>query len=147
VKAPASLTTQLYRVEQHRRALTSEVLAVSQLTLAQWMALSTLAHGGATSMTELAKASASDRTSLTRTIDSLIPRSLVVRYTPPTNRRVVMVEATPEGISQVEDIGQRLATLEQYWLEGLSPAEQQGFSEALDRILTALQGSDPTRPT
>lgn len=133
------LTTQLYRVEQHRRALTSELLSESQLTLAQWMALCTLAEAGTSTMTELAHASAIDRTSLTRTIDSLIARGLVVRYTPPTDRRTVMVETTPEGVALVEDIGPRLAALERHWLEGLSLAEERSFSTALDTILTALQ--------
>ena len=147
VMAQAShLTTQLYRVEQCRRALTSEALSESHLTLAQWIALGTLAQSGASSMTELANASAVDRTSLTRTIDSLIPRGLVIRYTPASDRRTVIVEATPEGLALAEAIAPRLAALEQLWLAGLSDAEKDAFSEALDKMLAALLKTDGRAP-
>jgi DNA-binding MarR family transcriptional regulator len=141
VKASAShLTDRLYRVEQHRRALLSEALSGADLSLTQWIALCTLARSGPSSMTELAQASAMDRTSLTRTIDNLIPRGLVARYTPPTDRRTVMVEATPEGRRLAEVIGEEVEALERQWFAGLTNEEQQRLSADLEKILAGLPG-------
>lgn len=108
----SQLTERLFRVEQQRRALVSEALFEQRLNLSQWTALSILARDGACSMTQLAEASAMDRTSLTRTIDGLIVRALVVRYTPPRDRRTVKVETTPEGLHLAQVLGEAIDAVE-----------------------------------
>jgi DNA-binding MarR family transcriptional regulator len=100
----ASLTEVLYRVEQQRRALVADALLPRDLNLTQWIALNALAKAGASTMTELALACAMDRTSLTRTIDSLVARGLVDRSTPPSDRRTVLVEVSPSGRSLADDV-------------------------------------------
>ena len=87
----------LYLLEQHRRALISQILIGRHLSFSQWLALKTLWAKGPCSMTELAKATAIDRTSLTRTIDSLIAGGCVVRTALATDRRAVIVQVSGEG--------------------------------------------------
>ncbi|MBO9559996.1 MAG: MarR family transcriptional regulator [Caulobacter sp.] len=112
-----SLTDVLYRVEQQRRALLTEALLPRELTLAQWIALCVLAKSGACTMTELAQACAMDRTSLTRTIDNLVGRGLVVRSTPPNDRRTVRVETSPEGHRLATEVLAEVKALEDQWIE------------------------------
>ena len=141
----ASLTEVLYRVEQQRRALVADALLPRDLNLTQWIALSALAKAGASTMTELALACAMDRTSLTRTIDSLVARGLVDRSTPPRDRRTVLVEASPAGRSLAEDVMAQLDALEDQWLEIFDAATQERLVGDLERLLARL--SPPARRT
>jgi len=127
-----SLTDLLYRVEQRRRALLAEALLPSDLNLTQWIALCVLAKMGPCAMTELAQASAVDRTSLTRTIDGLVLRDLVIRSTPPKDRRTVLVEASPEGRRLAAEVLVKIQALENQWLEVFD-------DDALDRLAGDLE--------
>jgi DNA-binding MarR family transcriptional regulator len=131
-------------VEQQRRALLSETLHTIGLNLTQWIALCTLVGAGACSMTELAQASAIDRTSLTRTIDSLIPRNLVARYTPSNNRRSVMVEATAEGRGLIEGMSKEIEVLEAHWFRGFTGEELDRLTHDLGKLLADLPADRKT---
>jgi DNA-binding MarR family transcriptional regulator len=141
----ASLTEVLYRVEQQRRALLADALFPRDLNLTQWIALGALARTGASSMTELALACAMDRTSLTRTIDNLVARDLVVRSTPPRDRRTVLVEASPAGQRLAAEILVEVKALEDQWLEVFDEATQGRLVDDLERLLARL--SPPARRT
>jgi DNA-binding MarR family transcriptional regulator len=139
VKAIATdLTDLLFRVEQHRRALLADALAHRALNLTQWIALCVLARDGACGMTELAQATAIDRTSLTRTIDILIQRGLVARHTPPRDRRTVMVQASPEGQVLATAIRLELEVLQNQWFAAFSDGEQDRLAEGLRKLLAGL---------
>jgi DNA-binding MarR family transcriptional regulator len=137
----ASLTDVLYRVEQQRRALLSELLLPHELNLGQWIALCELARSGACTMTELAQACAVDRTSLTRTIDNLVARGLVVRSTPPNDRRTVRVEASPDGGRLAAVVLEEVKTLEVQWLEVFDEATHGRLVGDLERLLAQLSPS------
>jgi DNA-binding MarR family transcriptional regulator len=104
-----------------------------------------LAKAGASTMTELALACAMDRTSLTRTIDSLVARGLVDRSTPPSDRRTVLVEVSPSGRSLADDVMAQLGALEDQWLEIFDPATLDQLVDDLERLLARL--SPPARRT
>jgi len=136
VTTPAALTDLLYRVEQHRRALVSEVLARHHLSLTQWTALGALRKRGVCSMTELAQASAIDRTSLTRTIDGLIARGCVIRSALPGDRRAVIVQVSPEGETLASQVGADVETVERRLLSVLDEERQAGLAHDLAQILS-----------
>ena len=142
VTTAAVLTDLLYRVEQHRRALVSEVLARHQLNLTQWMALGVLRKRGVCSMTELAQASAIDRTSLTRTVDGLIARGCVVRSALPGDRRAVIVQISPGGEALAGQVGADVEAVERRLLSVLDENRQAGLARDLAKLL-----SPPTHQT
>lgn len=136
VTTPAALTDLLYRVEQHRRALVSEVLARHHLNLTQWMALDALRKRGVCSMTELAQASTIDRTSLTRTIDGLIARGCVVRAALPGDRRAVIVQISAGGEALASLVGADVEAVERRLLSVLDEDRQAALARDLARLLS-----------
>lgn len=114
---PSYLSYLLYQTEQHRRALAADRLAAFGLTFPKWIAMVALARFGDCSMTRLARLAATDRTTLTRSIDGLIRDDLVVRAASPTDRRIVVVRLTPAG----EDLLARIR-------EALSPAHAELYA-------------------
>ncbi len=88
----------MYQTEQHRRALAADCIAQHGLSFAKWVALASLARFGECSMTRLARLSAADRTTLTRSIDGLIRDGLVERGTQASDRRRVVVRLTLEDL-------------------------------------------------
>lgn len=138
-----SLTDLLYRVEQRRRALLTEALLPRDLNLTQWIALCTLAKTASCTMTELALACAVDRTSLTRTIDNLVLRGLVIRSTPLRDRRTVLVEASPEGRRLAAEVLMEIQALESQWLRAFAGDEHDRLVADLEKLLAGL--SPPSR--
>ncbi|HWU15246.1 MAG TPA: MarR family transcriptional regulator [Caulobacter sp.] len=136
VTTAAVLTDLLYRVEQHRRALVSEVLARHHLNLTQWMALGVLRKRGVCSMTELAQASAIDRTSLTRTVDGLIARGCVVRSALPSDRRAVIVQISPDGETLAGRVGADVGAVERRLLSALDEERQASLAHDLAELLS-----------
>ena len=148
VTTAAALTDLLYRVEQHRRALVSEVLARHHLNLTQWMALGVLRKRGVCTMTELAQASAIDRTSLTRTVDGLIARGCVIRSALPGDRRAVIVQLSPGGEALASQVGADVEAVERRLLSVLDEDRQAGLAHDLAKLLSpspAQQSGDVSR--
>lgn len=125
-------------MEQQRRALLAEALAPRDLNLNQWIALCTLSKTRALTMTELALACAVDRTSLTRTIDNLVARGLVIRSTPVKDRRTVQVEASPDGRKLAVTVLAEIEALEDQWLEVFDATEHDRMVGDLDKLLAQL---------
>jgi DNA-binding MarR family transcriptional regulator len=135
VTTAAALTDLLYRVEQHRRAVVSEVLVRHDLNLTQWMALGALRKRGVCSMTELAQASAIERTSLTRTIDGLIARGCVVRSALPGDRRAVIVQVSLDGEALAGQVGAEVEAVERQLLSVLDEDRQARLAYDLAKLL------------
>ena len=133
----ARLTDLLYRVEQQRRALLAEALP-RDLNLVQWIALFNLAQRGPCTMTELAPACAVDRTTLTRTVDTLVLRDLAIRSTPPRDRRTVRVEASPTGRSLAAKIRVQIEALEARWLAAFADEDLGRLVGDLEKLLVSL---------
>jgi DNA-binding MarR family transcriptional regulator len=144
LRPAADLTDLLYRVEQHRRALVADHLLRRELNFSQWVALRMLRQRGPCSMTELAQSAAIDRTSLTRTIDTMIRRSLVARWTPPQDRRTVLVDVTDEGKRLADKVADEVEVLEGQLLLDLSIGDLDQMAYGLKKILARLPG--PGRP-
>ena len=131
-----TVTELLYRVEQHRRGLVAEVLSRHDLSLTQWIALGTLWKRGVCSMTELAQASAIERTSLTRAIDGLIARDWVVRSALAGDRRAVIVQLSTDGRALASQIGAEVEAVERQLLSVLDDNRQTSLAHDLAKLLS-----------
>lgn len=77
---------------------------------------------------------------MTAMVDALEDAGLVVRQPHPTDRRATLVELTPSGLTEAEQVmGPRLAAIAELF-EGFTPAEQAAFSTALRRLGEAMRG-------
>ena len=83
-------------VRQRENALGRE-LARMGLTLSQWQALATLRRLDRATMGEVAAFCATDRTTLTRTVDRMVEDGLVQRDRDPVDRRQVHLILTERG--------------------------------------------------
>lgn len=83
-------------VRQRENALGRE-LAGAGLTLSQWQVLATLSRLGRATMGEVAAFCATDRTTLTRTVDRMVEDGLVSRERDPADRRQVHLKLTGKG--------------------------------------------------
>jgi DNA-binding MarR family transcriptional regulator len=77
---------------------------------------------------------------MTAMVDALEDAGLVVRRPHPTDRRATLVELTPGGRHEAEQVmGPRLEAMAELF-EGFSAAEQEAFSTALRRLSEAMGG-------
>lgn len=135
---PSYLSYLLYQTEQHRRAVAADLLAQHGLTFAKWVAMISLRRFGDLSMTRLAKLAATDRTTLTRSIDSLIADGLVAREASPSDRRIVVVCLTDTGRSLLEKIRSEIRPLNREICANLTTEEQAAMTGYLQKMLTGL---------
>ncbi len=135
---PSYLSYLLYQTEQHRRAMAADLLARHGLTFAKWVAMISLRRFGDLSMTRLAKLAATDRTTLTRSIDSLITDGLVARSTSASDRRIVVIGLTDEGRGLLERIRAEIRPLNRDVCGGLTTDEQAAMTRYLQKMLAGL---------
>jgi DNA-binding MarR family transcriptional regulator len=128
----------LYQTEQHRRAMAADLLAKHGLSFAKWVAMISLRRFGDLSMTRLAKLAATDRTTLTRSIDSLIADGLVAREASPRDRRIVVIRLTDAGRSLLERIRGEIRPLNQEVCAQLTTEEQATMTRYLQKMLGGL---------
>lgn len=135
---PSYLSYLLYQTEQHRRAAAADLLARHGLTFAKWVAMISLRRFGDLSMTRLAKLAATDRTTLTRAIDSLITDGLVAREASPSDRRIVVIRLTDVGRALLEKIRAEIRPLNRDICANLTAEEQATMTRYLQKMLTGL---------
>lgn len=92
-------------IDAARAAKLDQGLRQSGLTLAKHRTMGWLRMSGGSSMSELARGTFTDRTTLTRVVDQLVADGYVKRDMAPGDRRKVMVALTPAGeaMNQVGD--------------------------------------------
>ncbi len=94
---PEQLFYLLFQTAYHRDHLLGERLGAIGVTVARWRTLAVIRRLGECSMTELARLSAADRTTLTRSVDQLVTSGVVERHVPPNDRRRVLLRLTDAG--------------------------------------------------
>lgn len=135
---PSYLSYLLYQTEQHRRAVAADLLARHGLTFAKWVAMISLRRFGDLSMTRLAKLAATDRTTLTRSVDSLITDGLVAREASASDRRIVVVCLTDTGRTLLEKIRGEIRPLNRDICSNLTTEEQAAMTLYLQKMLAGL---------
>lgn len=105
------------------------------LTSAQWIPLLKLHLGLAGTVAELARECRLDTGAMTRMIDRLEAKALVVRARSSQDRRVVHLELTDSGRAAAGQIPAELCKVQNALLQGLSVAEWEQLKSLLHRIL------------
>jgi MarR family transcriptional regulator, organic hydroperoxide resistance regulator len=112
------------------------------VTVAQWSALITLLRGEATTPAELARFIDVDPGALTRLLDRLEAKGLVIRVRSATDRRAISLQLT----QRARELAPQLAALadenDEHFFGVLTPAELPAFKRALAKLL-ASQAVDP----
>ena len=120
-------------------------LCVHDLTLTQWAPLMRLRMQGTGTVAELARWSQIDAGAMTRLLDRLEKKGLCRRVRSTEDRRVVMVELTPDGEAAMKHVPQVLADVMNQHLAGFSETEWQMLLGFLQRMLAtgdALRDAD-----
>lgn len=114
-----------HRLTTHvRRELKEQGLDLSK---GQMGVLVVLHDGGEHTMGELRDELDIDRAALTRMVDKLESRGLVERRPDESDRRQVLIEATPRGASQAETVDRIFEAASRRIQQGLSEADVAAF--------------------
>lgn len=129
-------------LSRHREAVLEEAFRPLGLNVARYRALSVIARLEPLSMSELADFSAVDRTTMTRTVDQLVAGGLVIRETPPEDRRQVLLHVTPEGRATNLQALRAVYRLNRHALDGIDEEDQRRFARLQQAMLGNLVGDD-----
>ena len=105
------------------------------LTHAQWGPLFMIRKSGSATVAELARELQMDPGAMTRLLDRLEAKGLCKRVRSMEDRRVVMVEITPEGEQAIAGVPAVLADVMNAHLAGFSKTEWQALKSYLHRML------------
>lgn len=87
----------MYQITQRRQTAMDARMAHLGMDIARWRPFLQLRALQPCAMTDLARVTALDRTTLTRIVDRLVKDGWVQRATPPSDRRQVLLTITPAG--------------------------------------------------
>jgi len=120
----------------------SRELKMFNLTLAEWRILAALLSVPHQRLAELAEHTSAEPSTLSRTVDGLVTRELLVRERSGEDARALALRLTPQG----EDLAQRIVPLAQVYervaLAGLSAAQVDQLKDTLRRIYVNMNNLD-----
>ncbi len=135
---PVFLFLLVFQALRRNDARNEKALRDIGLSMVLWRALLIIDRMQPCTMNDLARVSAVERTTLTRTIDQLVAEGLAVRTTPPEDRRKVLLTLTPRGVALLDD-GKRLIYAGQYEaVKGVDPARLREAARVLQQIVGNL---------
>ncbi|WP_158629939.1 MarR family winged helix-turn-helix transcriptional regulator [Cohnella sp. AR92] len=114
--------------------LLSNRLASSEVTTEQWSVLARLCEEEGISQKDLAVRVSKDQTNVTRILDQLERKGLVVRQVNPEDRRSYLPRVTEMGRSVYEAVAPLEEEAVSLVTEDLSPSELSALKELLNRI-------------
>lgn len=118
---PASVTLRLKHAERALRRAVEPDLAAENLTFEHWQVLAALFEQPGLRMTDLAELAAVPAATLTRHVDHLVERALVVRRIDSADRRRALVALSARGerlASRVRDSEQAAEAAESFIVDG-----------------------------
>ncbi len=143
---PLDLTTYFFHlfvvVGRYRDARLDRALKPIGLNTSRHRALSVIALLEPCPMTALADFSAVDRTTMTRTIDQLVAADLVVRATPATDRRQVLLSLTANGRKAYRKALAVIRRFNEDALDGVPEPLQRQALRAYERIAANIIADD-----
>ena len=125
------------QVGQRLRTVTDAAFGAYDLTSQQAALLLHLARGEGSPI-QLAAQLGTDTAGMTRLLDRLTAKGLVVRTRHPADRRSVVVELTPEGRALVPKLGPVFGQVTTQLLDGFSVEEIRELTGFLRRMLGNL---------
>jgi DNA-binding MarR family transcriptional regulator len=112
------------------------------LTFSQYITLKKLATGNA-SVTDLARAAEVNPGAMTRLLDKLEARGLIVRVADPSDRRALDIRLTDAGTIIWQDINQCGMRVRERAMQGMDEAERQQLTDLLVRVRDNLSPPNP----
>jgi DNA-binding MarR family transcriptional regulator len=109
------------------------------VTVDQWLVMKNLFERGGMKQNELAEILFKDNPTLTRIIDLLAEKDLVVRNPHPSDRRSFQLELTKTGKKKVEQLRPKIQDIRLQAWEGLSEKDFQHFKKVLNTIYKNLE--------
>lgn len=104
------------------------------LTLNEWRVCAALRHQPHQRLSDLAVNTACDASTLSRTVDGLLQRGLLVRERSPDDARAVALALTPEGNALTERVIPLARLYERVALAGIEPQQVELLRALLHRI-------------
>jgi DNA-binding MarR family transcriptional regulator len=132
-----SLGRLIYFTAQEMTNLAEKLLRPYDLTLEQFHLLKNMDPAAGISQKRLGEVTSKTAANVTRMLDRLAAKDLVVRRNDPTDRRASLVSLTAKGKTQVAAVSGALAAYSAGILLGISGNEQQ----AVRKVLTKLTGN------
>jgi len=126
--------------ERRCSALSERELAPHGLTLTHWVILTALWRDDGLTIGELARYARSTNAVLTRTLDRMTDRGLVIRQADSRDRRVIRVVLTPKARSLAHLID-FYKQINQVLLDGFSRKEQQTLVALLERVIANTEAA------
>jgi DNA-binding MarR family transcriptional regulator len=118
--------------------LIGRLLRPLNVSAAGGLVLGILRDHGPMSPSELGERLIVTRATVTGLVDSLEQRGFVRRSANPTDRRGLVVEITPAGLTVVQQLRTLVHRNEKAWLSGLTEPELRGYLAYLHRIQDSL---------
>jgi DNA-binding MarR family transcriptional regulator len=136
--AASPLSHAIFRVARAHKSLAGRLLREAGLRPGQELLLMRLWDHGPQRMIDLADAIESDAPSMTRSVARLERTGLVTRRRSPTDRRVVIVEATDASLALRSLVDQAWDDLERFTVGTLTVAQQKEVLRALSLLEETL---------
>lgn len=123
-----------------------EVIAQHGLSVLEWRVLASLEHGEAVSIGALATVTLTKRPTVTRLLDRLEAQGHVVRRPDLTDRRVILVQATAQGVKAIKHLVALAREHESHVIESLS-FDVEAMKEQLREIIHKRHLYEPVELT
>ncbi len=126
-----------YLVYDTQRAIAKSLEATLKpydITPGQWNLINQLDHAGQMTQKELAKATQKEQATITRYLDTLERKGLVVRTQHKTDRRSHIVSVTNKAHDLIENVFPLTIDAAESLVEGLSQEDLEKFQETLAAI-------------
>ena len=144
--------TPLYSVGQHAKALVNAVVrgvdseaAAYDLTPTEFAAVRLFLTDLEWTATELTQMLSVDASSMSRAVNNLVDRGVLLRRRTRKDRRLVFLKLTEEGVALGLEIHERAHSYEERLTQGISPEDMETCLATIRRIVAnhaALEGSD-----
>ncbi|KDN95132.1 transcriptional regulator SlyA [Hydrogenovibrio marinus] len=142
-----SLVEKLGRLHRQWRAIVDAELLPLGLTHPRWTAIWKLWRMGENiSQKHLADALEIELASLMRTLGQLEEQGLIQRHTCLEDKRVRLVNLTPEGIAIIRQMEARIVQVRTELLAGITPEELALFDSVIERIATNIHDKLSSTP-
>ena len=126
----------LFQIARQRDAFCDRELEPTGLSMTHWRWLAIVRQIEGCTMSELARYSTIDRTTLTRSVDQLVARGLVDRWTPERDRRQVNLALTEAGEAAYARAAAVLRARNAVVLKDVAGPELSGTTQVLQTVLT-----------
>lgn len=137
----ASLWVVLARAYRSMAAFVERSVAALDIGLSDFMILEALLHKGPLTMSELSNAALITNASMTAAIDRLEEREFVERSGSKQDRRVRLVQLTPQGAALIKRLYARHERDLEEVMSGVAPAQRAELRRALKTIGLSAQAS------